>query len=106
MTLLAYVQRRIDSIERAPRTWGDNETLEVVMITLLEVRAHIIRPIALEADPYEVRDFWCRETQRIAGENTNWCLESVLKLKGLTDHMPKILGDFARKYLEQFPPEA
>jgi hypothetical protein len=100
-----YLQRRIDGLERSPGTWGDHETQETMMITLLEIQAHYLRPKALKENPFEVREFWSRLVSDYMGFMTNWTLVAHLDDLNRLPETGKILGAFARAYQKDFPPE-
>ncbi len=57
---VAYIDRRLATMRRAPKSWGSPESLELQALLLLELRTFLLRRRTHAGDPYEVRDAYAR----------------------------------------------
>lgn len=100
-TILASLDTRLDSMTRAPRTWGGPEALEIAMLCTLEFRSMVGRPTA---HGNEVRELWWAFINRKARRAYNsplWCWYDG-KRPGLHDHA---VAQFIKLAREQLPLE-
>ena len=56
--VVAYIDRRLATMERAPWSWGSPESLELQAMLLLEIRTYILRRLTYESNPFEARDVY------------------------------------------------
>lgn len=98
-------QRKIDNLERAPSMWGSPESQEFTMLSLVGLRAKLLRPKTIKEDPYEVRDAWTQFIASINGECTNTFLHIILKREEKLEMLGTLLGDAARWILKEYPAE-
>lgn len=54
--IVAYIDKRLDGMVRAPSTWGTVESLDLQALLLLELRTFVLRKKTHESDPFEARD--------------------------------------------------
>lgn len=54
--LVRHIDTRLDTMERAPNTWGSSESMDLQALLLLELRTFVLRRRTYENDPYEARD--------------------------------------------------
>lgn len=102
---LKLIQCRIISIEKHSELWGSPETLESLMLTLVELRSFLVRPIASKKDPFEVAFAWARFTESVSQKPTKKFLFAIVEENGYIDRLPEWLGDVARWILVELPPE-
>lgn len=102
---LSLINAWITNMERAPRMWGDDESLELQMLQLVEIRQLMLRPLALGLDHRETRRGFCRFISLINGSSYNSTLSSLLRDEGRLSELPRLLGDFARYMALEYPPE-
>ena len=101
---LEFNATRLDSMRRAPPTWGGPEALELQSLLALEFRSMLGRPVAYAANRHEVRDIWIAFVCRKARRSYNSPLFTLYEGREKAFH--KALAGFITLALERLPLEA
>lgn len=89
---VAYIDRRLSTMKRAPRSWGSPESLELQALLLLELRTFLLRRRTHAGDPYEVRDAYARFLAQRFPELPGRFMADALPLEQLAERMPEMVA--------------
>lgn len=94
MEAIAYIDKRLTTIERAPRTWGSPESLELQTLLLLEVRSVLLRHSMPQEKPFAVRLAYIGFIKRQLKHATAEFFAPQLERLGRIDELPNLLAQF------------
>ncbi len=103
--VLQQINIGLESIERCPLSWGGPEALEMQMLLMVELRQRLLRPRASVANRHETRRAYISWIASVYGEPNSRFLHDLLREHDALDQLPKLLADFARWIMTQYPPE-
>src|SRR4051794_35426300 len=89
---VAYIDRRLATMKRSPRSWGSLESLELQALLLLELRTFLLRRRTYASDPYEVRDAYARFVTHRLPENPGRFMADVLPAERLAEELPALIA--------------
>lgn len=102
---VAYIDRRLATMKRAPRSWGSPESLELQALLLLELRTFLLRRRTYASDPYEVRDAYARFVAHRLPENPGRFMADVLPADRLARELPDLVAALRDEVVSTLGPE-
>jgi hypothetical protein len=99
--LLQELEAELAGLEQNARGFGVPDTVEALVLYAVEIRQIIRRP---NAPVTETRDAYARFLRQLCGQTTI-PLWWILRDHGLLAEHPRLLGDFARWMLVEYPAE-
>jgi hypothetical protein len=100
--IVAYIDRRLATMIRAPGTWGSPESLELQALLLLEVRTFALRPRAHAENPYEVRNLYAQLVRRRFHCSPNVSMAHTLCAEG---DLPQFIAALRDEVIARLPEE-
>ncbi len=102
---VAYIDRRLGMMKRAPKTWGSPESLELQALLLLELRTFLLRRRTYASDPYEVRDAYARFVAHKFPESPGRFMADVLPAERLVQELPDLVAALRDEIVSTLGPE-
>lgn len=102
---VAYIDRRLATMKRAPKSWGSPESLELQALLLLELRTFLLRRRTHASDPYEVRDAYARFLARHFPELPGRFMAHALPAEKLAEQLPDLVMALRDEVVSTLGPE-
>jgi hypothetical protein len=104
-TIIRYIDRRLDAMLRAPAMWGSDESVELQVLQLLELRALTVRPQDELQHPRATLDAYVAFLRRKFPKDPCTNLASLLEQTQKQEDLPRILSEFRQEMDERNQPE-
>jgi len=98
-TLLIRIEKILQNLERAPRMWGGDDAQEALVFALVG-----LRQVIFGYPEFDTLTALIHFTRAVNGQSDNRPLSYILREEGMSDQLPRLLGDFARCVARDFPP--
>ena len=102
---VAYIDRRLATMKRAPKSWGSPESLELQALLLLELRTFLLRRRTYANDPYEVRDAYARFVAHKFPDSPGRFMADVLPAERLAQELPDLVAALREEVASTLGPE-
>jgi hypothetical protein len=102
--LMAYLDQRLASMDRAPGSWGSPESLEMQALLLLEIRTYVCRRTTYDTNPFETRNAYLRFVAREFPASKNTLMSSALGERA-SDDLPALIKKMREEIVAKLPPE-
>lgn len=102
---IAYIDRRLATIDRGPGTWGSPESLELQTLLLFEIRTFLLRRRTYTKNPYEARFAFLRFIRGYIPDATAQMMAAQIPHDRVEEELPKLLGTFRDEVALRIPPE-
>lgn len=95
--VLGFIESRLESMLRAPGLWGSDESVELQVLQLLELRLVVLAPLPEPGRDRRVQDDYERYVAGLFPGDPPETLSSLLAARGRQGELPDLL----RRFVEQ-----